>query len=162
MSPWRHRHHRRHCLYRHHSHNHGHDDAIVIIVNVTPTTSSSELASLNSASLSSVASTLKHLVLSNNRLEKVKPHSYILLPLFMLNGNAAQCSGSNLINVPIFFHHVNNFQTYLDWVNPWNIVIATYTGVSQKTFTGTPQKNAIMKFFDFGPFFGRLSTFWWP
>ena len=32
----------------------------------------SELASLNSASLSSVASTLKHLVLSNNRLEKVR------------------------------------------------------------------------------------------
>merc|ERR1712037_1022754 len=31
----------------------------------------SKLASLNSASLSSVASTLKHLVLSNNRLEKI-------------------------------------------------------------------------------------------
>ena len=36
-----------------------------------------ELASLNGASLSSVASTLKHLVLSNNRLEKVKIWSKI-------------------------------------------------------------------------------------
>ena len=36
-----------------------------------------ELASLNGASLSSVASTLKHLVLSNNRLEKVNIWSKI-------------------------------------------------------------------------------------